>query len=280
MLVFSTVKSLKAHLSEIRKEGQSIGFSPTMGALHEGHASLIKEAKANKDYSVCSIFVNPTQFNRPSDLKNYPRTLATDIDFLTSIGNDVLFVPSISSIYPARLKKIPDYDFGHLTQVLEGTYRHGHFAGVIQVMHRLLHLIRPDRVYMGLKDYQQQAIIQKLLAFTTLKTELVPCPTIREKDGLAMSSRNKLLSETQRAQAAAIFATLQFAKNNISQYSPAQIQSKAKQQLEHHGFKVDYFEIIDPKTLLPLKQLSNQPALACVAAWLDNVRLIDNLLLQ
>lgn len=280
MRIITTVATLHLHLNQLRKQGKSIGFSPTMGALHAGHSSLINEAKARKDYSICSIFVNPTQFNQAADLQNYPRTLSDDVALLESLDNDLLFLPTVRSIYPATLKNIPDYDFGSLTQVLEGVYRPGHFTGVIQVMYRLLHLVQPNHLYMGLKDYQQQAIVRQLIEYVGLPTQLIPCPTIREDDGLAMSSRNKRLDAEQRSKAPLIYQVLQNAKAQTPHATPTDIQTQAKHHLESEGFQVDYFEIVDPKTLLPIFHFSDQPALACVAAWLGDVRLIDNLFLQ
>ncbi|NJL74921.1 MAG: pantoate--beta-alanine ligase [Saprospiraceae bacterium] len=280
MRIITTVATLHLHLNQLRKQGKSIGFSPTMGALHAGHSSLINEAKARKDYSVCSIFVNPTQFNQASDLQNYPRTLSDDVALLESLDNDLLFLPTVRSIYPATLKSIPDYDFGSLTQVLEGVYRPGHFTGVIQVMYRLLYLVQPNHLYMGLKDYQQQAIVRQLIEYAGLPTQLIPCPTVREEDGLAMSSRNKRLDAQQRNKAPLIYQVLQHAKAQTPHAIPTDIQTQAKHRLESEGFKVDYFEIVDSKTLLPITQFSDQSALACVAAWLGDVRLIDNLFLQ
>lgn len=277
MQIIKTLSELDLYLDCAKTLGKTIGFVPTMGALHRGHASLIEASKAKDDLTICSIFVNPTQFNESSDLDKYPRTPERDALILEMLKTDALFMPEATEIYPEKAIESPAFQLSHLTTVLEGYYRPGHFDGVIEVMHRLLTLMQADRVYMGLKDFQQQAIITTMLEQMEVNTTLVPCSIIRETDGLAMSSRNVRLTEEQRSVATTIYHTLIEAKEKWSRPEAAsEIQRSATETLEKAGFKVDYFEIVNARTLQAATSFE-EVTRACVAAWLGEIRLIDNM---
>lgn len=282
MLLFKAVKPLKTFLETKRKAGLTIGYAPTMGALHTGHASLIKKAKAENDLCVCSIFVNPTQFNDPKDLEKYPRTEAKDIELLVNLQNDVLFYPTVSAIYPKDLH-IPTFDFGQVDKVMEGKFRPGHFDGVVEVVYRLLDIVEPDRLYMGQKDFQQFTLIQHMLHQLQSNTKLVVCPIIREKDGLALSSRNVRLTSENRAQAPIISKLLHQLKDWIEGgLSIKEAESKAVKQLSKvPNFKPEYLEIIDGYTLQAIEHYNDSDyVVACTAVWTGNIRLIDNVILK
>ena len=276
MLLFKTVASLKKHLSSIREKGQSIGFVPTMGALHRGHLSLVSAATEHTDVSVCCIFVNPTQFNQAADLDNYPRTTSPDIEKLVMGKCDILFLPSVKEIYPNAPVPL-EIDFGHLAQPMEGAHRPGHFAGMAQVVKRLLDIVRPEKLFMGQKDYQQAAIVSNMISQLDLPVELHVCPIVREADGLAMSSRNLRLTKAQRRLAPLISRTLDFAKASLSSMSPKEIEKEAMKRLSVNGMEPEYFEIVDGETLEPVEDFSNKKlVVACTAANLGEIRLIDN----
>ncbi len=254
-----------------------------MGALHPGHLSLIRGAKTNGDLCICSIFVNPTQFNDPADFKKYPVTIESDILLLETAGCDVLFLPSIDEIYPNGTSLAPHYDLGYLETVLEGKYRPGHFQGVCMVVDRLLELVMPDSLHIGQKDYQQCMVIKKLVSLTGLENRLrvVISPTLREPDGLAMSSRNTRLAEDDRKKASMIFESLQFIRKQIKKGSMVDVKKQAVQKLIENGFKVDYVEIADATTLQLIDHWDGkQKLVALAAAFLGGVRLIDNVLLS
>jgi pantoate--beta-alanine ligase len=251
-----------------------------MGALHEGHLGLVKRARAECDLTVCSIFVNPAQFNDPSDFSRYPNRLENDIHLLGKANTDVLFLPSVDDIYPDGTAKLEKYDLGFLETVFEGKYRTGHFQGVCQVMKRLLAPTAPARLFMGQKDYQQCMVVSKLIEILAINVELVVCPTTREDDGLAMSSRNLRLTPEQRAMAPRIYEALTKAKKELVPGSLATITSAGRTFLEQCGFIVDYFDIADAGSLEPVKQWDGERRLvALVAAFAGEVRLIDNMLL-
>jgi pantoate--beta-alanine ligase len=276
MILYKQASSLTTFLATQKNTGIVIGFVPTMGALHQGHLSLLAKAKEDCGLVVCSIFVNPTQFNNPDDFKKYPITIEKDIELLIGHGCDVLFLPSAEEIYPPRFKA-EHYDLGELENVLEGVYRPGHFQGVCQVVDRLLQIVDPSKLYVGQKDYQQCQVIQRLLAITNrMYIDLVIAPTIREEDGLAMSSRNLRLKPEQRVKAVALYKELSRAKSELRSLSPEQIKASAIEQLSKDGFKVDYFEIADAASLTPASDPA-KPSVALVAAYLDDIRLIDNL---
>ena len=280
MIVFKKAKDITDYLLKARKQGSEVGFVPTMGALHQGHISLIETAKSNNTICVCSIFVNPTQFNDSKDFENYPSTIDTDIDQLEKAGCDVLFLPSVAEIYPVGTGNDKKYELGYLETVLEGKYRPGHFQGVCQVVHRLLKIVPTGRLYLGQKDYQQCMVITKMTELVHLQTNIVICPTLREPDGLAMSSRNVRLPGPNRKKAVIISETLSYIKNNIKTGSLKNIKNSSIQNLTSAGFKVDYVEIADARSLQLINDWNGKtPLVALAAAFLDDVRLIDNMLL-
>ena len=277
MKTLNTVKETRDTISSLRKEGKSIGFVPTMGALHAGHLSLLRMSKAENDISVCSIFVNPIQFNNPGDLEKYPRTLAEDLAKLESHGCDIVFAPSVEEMYPEKVKK--EYDFGHLDKVMEGSRRPGHFNGVAIVVKKLFDICLPYRAYFGEKDFQQLMIIKKLVEMEKLPVEIVPCPIIRERDGLAMSSRNVRLTTHNRSLAPEIHATLMTLKEQASRYPFIDALEEAKIRLSRHKeIKLEYVEIVDENTLLHVSAWDGAGHLrAFIALFLGEVRLIDNM---
>lgn len=282
MLLFKEVESLQKYLSKKQKEGLRIGYVPTMGALHQGHASLIQKAKVENDISVCSIFVNPTQFNDPKDLEKYPRTEGSDIDLLVSLGNDVLFYPTVDAVYPKNLK-IPKFEFGKVDKVMEGKFRPGHFDGVVEVVYRLLDIVAPDRLYMGQKDFQQFTLIQHMLTQMKSKTKLVVCPIIREADGLALSSRNVRLTKGNRQNAPIISKILHQLSDWIKEGATIkEAEEKAIHQLSKiPDFKPEYLEIVDGHTLQPISKMSETDyVVVCAAIWTGDIRLIDNVILK
>jgi pantoate--beta-alanine ligase len=263
MLIFHRSNDLSNYLQAEKKKGKTIGFVPTMGALHKGHLNLVQRAIGKIDLSLCSIFINPTQFNNPADFKKYPTTIQTDIQQLLLANCDLLFLPTVEEIYPSGLNNLLHYDLGFLETVLEGSFRPGHFQGVCQVMDRLLSIINPTDLFMGMKDYQQCMVVQKLIEIKNWQEQIHfhACPTLREGDGLAMSSRNLRLSVEQREKAVVIYQTLQY--------------------LQHDGFKIDYVEIADANTLHLIDDWDGQQQLcALIAAFTGEVRLIDNMILN
>jgi pantoate--beta-alanine ligase len=278
MILFKKAADLTHWLKRQQAAGLAIGFVPTLGALHRGHISLIDISKKYTSLTVCSIFVNPTQFNDPADFAKYPVTLEKDIALLEKAGTDVLFLPDVPTLYPGGTTKLEQYDLGPLESVLEGKYRPGHFQGVCQVMNRLLNIVRPDDLFMGSKDYQQCMVVQRLLAIMDLPTTLHRCPILREPDGLAMSSRNTRLDPTQRANAIAIYRALQSIKEGWSAGIPIdQLTAAATAVLEAAAFRVDYVSICDATTLQPLSDPAGAEAIALIAAFQGEVRLIDNM---
>ncbi len=283
MYTFRKAADLRAHLQNIRTKGvNAIGFIPTMGALHEGHLALVRAAQRLECYTVCSIFVNPTQFNDPSDLEKYPRTPERDAELLMKVGCNVLFIPDVNEIYPAGPEEAFSLDFEGLDLVMEGYFRPGHFKGVAQVVKRLLELVEPGMLFMGQKDYQQSAIVRHLIRVTELPVQLVVVPTIRESDGLAMSSRNVRLSPEGRLKGPAIHQILIAAKNKALSGVPLrEISLEAMKMLSSEGFRPEYFEIVDGQTLQAIRSLEETTeVVACVAAWLEDVRLIDNMVFK
>ena len=281
MIILNEVSALKKVIDKAASESRSIGFVPTMGALHAGHLSLISSAKKSTDLTICSIFVNPVQFNDPKDYEKYPVTIEKDVEFLENAGTDFLFLPSVSEMYPGGVKNLEHYDLGYLESILEGKYRPGHFQGVAQVMARLLDFTEPDQLFMGQKDYQQCMVVQKLIETKKLRTKLVICPTIREQDGLAMSSRNLRLNSEERKKAAAIYETLRFVKENVSAGDLAHLEIEASMKLSARGFKVDYIEIAKADDLQLLNEWNGMDKLVILtAAFLNEIRLIDNILID
>ena len=283
MILLKRSNDLSNYLDSQRKQGKNVNFVPTMGALHPGHLSLITNAKTNDSLCVCSIFVNPTQFNDAVDFKKYPVTIENDILLLETAGCDLLFLPSVDEIYPNGTKPTRHYDLGYLETVLEGKYRPGHFQGVCMVVHRLLDLVRPDKLQIGQKDYQQCMVIKTLVHLIGMgdTVKVIISPTLRESDGLAMSSRNARLTEGDRKKAVKIFETLQFIRLEIRPGNLNMLKEQAAQRLTESGFKVDYIEIADAGTLQIADQWDGkQKLVALAAAFLNGVRLIDNILLR
>jgi pantoate--beta-alanine ligase len=282
MLLFKNVYDLQKYLTALKAKGNQVGFVPTMGALHRGHISLINRSKAENGVTVASIFVNPTQFNDLKDLEKYPRTPERDMEMLIESGCDILFMPSPDEVYPNGTAPFQKFNFGKLDRVLEGTFRPGHFDGMAQVVHRLLEIVKPNKLYMGQKDFQQISIVASMLQQTKLKTELVMCAIMREEDGLAMSSRNVRLAPEDRAAAPLIHKTLKEAAEMVSEFSPSEIQRMAVQKLRAESrFRLEYFEIVDGRTLLPIQLFEDTDfAVALTALWVGEVRLIDNMILK
>jgi pantoate--beta-alanine ligase len=280
MILFKKAGTITDHLQDQKNKGKTVGFVPTMGALHEGHISLVEQCRAANAITVCSIFINPTQFNNPDDFTLYPVTLEKDIEQLLNAGCDILFTPTIDEIYPPGYQK-KHYELGPIEHRLEGFYRPGHFQGVCQVVDRLLEIVGPDNLYMGQKDFQQCMVIRKLLDLThrSGKVQLHISPTKRETSGLAMSSRNLRLSQDERLLAVTIFKELESIKYGLDKLPLKSLKEKATEHLIEKGFKVDYVEITRAEDLLP-SQNTNEADVALVAASIGKVRLIDNLLLN
>lgn len=283
MIIFKKQKDLQNHLNHCRQKDQVIGFVPTMGALHDGHLSLIKTSKLENQLTVCSIFVNPAQFNDLKDFEKYPVTIEQDIYRLETTGCDILFFPPVEEMYPEGKMEKKNYDLGYLETILEGQYRPGHFQGVCRVVEKLLSIVQPNILYLGQKDYQQCLVIKKLIESMGLDRSLQVkiCPIFREKDGLAMSSRNMRLNNEERARATALYETLIFLKQNLNKGSLDDIKKEANSLLKQKGFKVDYIEIINPETLRPINEWDSRThIIGLVAASLNDVRLIDNMVLN
>lgn len=282
MLILKQIKDLEKHLKTAKKQGFKIGFVPTMGALHPGHISLIQASIKHCKLTVCSIFVNPTQFNDIHDFENYPVTISNDIKLLSDAGCDVLFLPTVKEIYPNGLEQKKTIKFGLIANILEGSFRPGHFNGMAQVVARLLKIVRPDFLFMGQKDYQQQLIVGQLIKKIKMSTRLVMCPIIREKDGLAMSSRNTRLDATARKLAVQISKTLKYAKAQFQNTKTdiGVIQQRSLKKLAGlNGVESEYFEIRNAKTLeVPKKR--NEKLIALTAVKIGGVRLIDNMALN
>ncbi len=279
MILYKDQAKLSGYLKKARDKGFSIGFVPTMGALHQGHLALVDFSKKNTGLTLCSIFVNPTQFNDPADFKKYPITIENDLKLLYEAGTDLVFLPDLEEIYPAGLNQVSAYSLGHLETILEGKYRPGHFQGVCQVVHRLLEIVSPDKMFMGQKDYQQCMVVDHLIKSYKIPTQLVTCKTIREFTGLAMSSRNMRLSETERQKASELYRTLQMLEQTVKPGSLKNILLEARNRLSDLGFRVDYLEICDAVDLTILESWDGKsPLIALVAAFLGEVRLIDNLI--
>lgn len=280
MLILKTAAECSAFILTYRNKNptHSIGFAPTMGALHEGHLSLLRTAQSTCALVVASIFVNPTQFNDPTDLEKYPRPIAHDIALLNTVNCDVLFLPEVSDIYPNGTAWQNPFLFGSLVTVMEGAHRPGHFDGMAQVVKRLLDIVEPDFLYMGQKDFQQQTIVKTMLAQMNSTCALVRCPILRESDGLAMSSRNVRLAPNDRALAPRIYAAMCLAKAQKATHSPRETRQNVLDFLtKTPKFGIDYVEIVDVTTLLPIENWSDSAeAVICATLRLGGVRLLDN----
>jgi pantoate--beta-alanine ligase len=281
MIVFKQIDALQNHLNVVKQENQSIGFVPTMGALHQGHLSLIEQCRHHAHVTVASIFVNPTQFNDVKDFEKYPSTISKDLVLLESVGCDIVFLPSVSEIYPNGLQATTHYELGEIENLLEGKYRPGHFQGVAQVVHRLLDIVKPDYVFLGQKDYQQCMVIKKLASLIQSPAKVITSPTYREESGLAMSSRNLRLSKDQLQNATAIFEMLTYLKTNFKNQPIEALQQYATGFLLQHGFKkVDYVALADGNNLQPVTSNQQSNVVALVAAFIGDVRLIDNMVIS
>lgn len=277
MNIYKTAEELRSFVTEERKQGHRIAFVPTMGALHEGHLSLVRRALKENDCCIVSVFVNPTQFNNPRDLETYPRTLDADSHLLASIGTTALFAPEVETIYPEPDTRV--FHVGAVAEVMEGKYRPGHFNGVMQVVSRLFDLVQPDCAYFGEKDFQQIAVLRAMAREIKSPVEIVACPIVREEDGLARSSRNTLLSEEGRAQAPNIYRILSESRTWSKELSPKAVIERATQLLDAiPTLRVEYFEIVDADTLQPITRWEDSPKPhGCITVYCGDVRLIDNI---
>ena len=279
MEIINSIVALQNALYASRKAGKRIGLVPTMGALHDGHASLIRRSVKDCDVTVVSVFLNPTQFNDQNDLARYPRTLEADCALAETCGADIVFAPSVKEIYPT-----PDtrtFAFPPVTTVMEGAYRPGHFNGVCQVVSRLFYIVKPQRAYFGEKDWQQIAVIKRLVTFINSPVEIIECPTIREKDGLAKSSRNALLAPEERLLAAKIYAVLQESVARSKMKTVSEVHDEVVHQLNAaDGLDVEYFDIVDGRTLLPVTQWDQAAeVVGCITVYCGAtpIRLIDHI---
>ena len=278
MLIFSDISSLKIHLSKPKKEGNTIGFVPTMGALHKGHLSLINKSLSENNLTVVSIFVNPTQFDNSNDLETYPSDIKNDTSLLKSITNNIiLFNPDPEEIYSDGIKS-QQFNFNGLDEYMEGKYRKNHFQGVATVVSKLLSIVEPYNVYFGEKDFQQLRIIENLVFEKKINTKVVRCETLRDSDGLALSSRNSKLSFSSKKMATNLFKALNFAKEKFNKLDVVEIEKKVIEQMTAHTeIKLDYFIIADEEKLEPSNLKNNQKCRAFIAAYISGVRLIDNI---
>jgi len=276
MNVLNSRSGLIEHVTLWKSEQRSIGFVPTMGALHEGHLSLVRKACEQCEEVVVSIFVNPTQFNNPSDLANYPRTLENDLMLLKQIGNFTVFSPTVEDIYPIHDDFKP-IDLNGLDGVLEGKFRPGHFEGVVHVVYNLFQLVQPDNAFFGLKDFQQVAVIKHMIQVYQVPIELVACSTSRSKEGLALSSRNMRLNPNQKIDALIIYNTLQEVIRLKPLHTPAETRAFAESFFQQGKLKLEYLEIVDSNTLTPLDSTWSESSTCCIAAFCGDVRLIDNI---
>lgn len=280
MILIKHITDLKNIINSYRAKGFTIGFVPTMGALHPGHISLINASKAANPVTVCSIFVNPTQFNNAADFNKYPITIEKDIAMLEEAGCEVLFLPSVAEMYPPK-DPVLVYELGYLETLLEGKYRPGHFQGVCRIVDKLLNAVMPDTLYIGQKDYQQCLVIKKMIALKNHRVHVEISETMRESDGLAMSSRNLRLDAVARKKAVLLIQCLRKIKDTIKEGDLTSITSQAIEHLNLQGFKVDYVQIANAADLQPITTWDGkQKAVLLVAAFTDEVRLIDNLLLN
>jgi pantoate--beta-alanine ligase len=278
MIHFQTRSDLIAKINTLKNEGKSVGFVPTMGALHQGHLSLVDRAVEECDVVVVSIYVNPLQFNNPEDLKNYPNRLEDDFKLLSLYPDLLVFTPTFLEVFPLNDDHYK-VDLGEVETVLEGAHRPGHFLGVGKVVYALFDLVNPHKAYFGSKDYQQVIVIKKLVEVLGLKVEVIECSTQRDPNGLAMSSRNLLLSPTEKMEAAIIFKTLKYCQENVSVYTPQKLQSIAKTFFNKGSLRLEYLEIVSAEGLKPIDDWE-QKSVCCIAAYSGKIRLIDNLVLN
>ena len=276
MNVYTTRKSLNEVLSSKKAENKRIGFVPTMGALHEGHLALVKRALSESETVVVSIFVNPTQFNNLQDLDKYPRMLQADVDLLNTLGEVIVFAPTVEEVYPENDAYTP-LDLEGIDNVMEGEFRPGHFQGVVHVVRNLFQIVQPDQAYFGLKDFQQVAVIRLLTKKYNFPIQIIACPTLRESSGLAMSSRNLRLTEKEREDALIIIQTLKYIQTLKVSNSPNEAKQLAKEYFSSGKLRLEYLEIVDGASLKSLDTDWNENTVVCVAAFCGAVRLIDNI---
>ena len=278
-MVFRSIVDLQNELFNYRKEGKKIGLVPTMGALHQGHASLVRRSVDDNDITVVSVFVNPTQFNDKNDLKNYPRTLEADCALLEECKADMVFAPSVEEMYPVEDKRV--FEFPPVSTVMEGAHRLGHFNGVCQVVSRLFYIVRPTNAYFGEKDWQQIAVIKAMVKYLQLPVNIVECPIIRDQSGLALSSRNQLLSENERKIATNIFKYLDKSRAKAKKESVKQVHDFVVDNINAiEGLQVEYFEIVDGNTLLSISSWDESDyVVGCITVYCGSipVRLIDHI---
>jgi pantoate--beta-alanine ligase len=276
---YSTIAEITDYLKVQREKGSTIGFVPTMGALHDGHLVLVRRSILENNLTVCSIFVNPIQFNNASDLARYPRNLPQDLKMLEETGCDVVFAPDASEIYPEGKNHLLDIEFGTLDKVMEGKFRPGHFKGVSIVVKKFFDIVRPTSAYFGKKDFQQLAIIKYMVAHLELPVKIIPCDTVREPDGLAMSSRNMRLTIEERKMAPDIYRILLKVKEKAGKMPVGELKEWAINKIqENKGFRIEYFELGDKESLVPIENWADKDrTVAFVAVFAGDVRLIDNI---
>ena len=282
MLIFNKKSDLSAFLSPLIKQNKSIGFVPTMGALHQGHLSLLKNSLSENDVTVMSIFVNPTQFNNAEDLDKYPRTLERDVQIMQDLSNKIIvYAPEVADIYEGNTVS-ENFNYDGLENQMEGKHRPGHFDGVGTIVKRLFEIVQPNKAYFGEKDFQQLQIVKKLVSKHNIPVEVIGCPIHREANGLAMSSRNERLSESAREKAAVIYQILKKAKDFFQSHSAEETTTFVENEFEKHPeFQLEYFEIADEATLLPVSDKeSNKKYRGFIAIFIENIRLIDNISLN
>lgn len=282
MILTKTALILKKNLQKIRDNNGKIGFVPTMGALHHGHLSLIKKSVKRGNKTVCSIFVNPTQFNDKNDFNKYPVTIENDILLLEKNNCDVVFLPSVEEMYPDGTALNEPYDLGFVETILEGRFRPGHFQGVSQVVEQLLRMVEPDELFMGQKDLQQIMVVKKMMELKNINTELIIGETLREKSGLAASSRNARLTEEQKDKATIISKMLEYSKAHLHEMELEELSARAQRNILDAGFeKIDYFSFHDAETLEPVELWNGEQKLSALfAGYIGGVRLIDNMFMN
>lgn len=279
--IFKTKAALKAFLQPLKASAKKIALVPTMGALHNGHISLIKLAQQNADIIICSIFVNPTQFTDPKDLEKYPRPIEHDLAMLADAGCNGVFMPNVEEMYPTGADEAWHIDLGNAEFLLEGEFRKGHYQGVTQIVKKLFDAVEPDVAMFGQKDFQQVLMIKNMLAYFKLPVTIITCPIIREDDGLAMSSRNIHLSAEDRKNSLVLSQSLQFVIDHFQEYSLKELEEKAKAFYNNiNGVELDYFTIANGDTLEPAKSKEENNLVALVAAKVDSTRLIDNMIIK
>ena len=278
MVIVQTIKELIAEIEALKSAGKTIGFVPTMGALHRGHIELVSRSVKENDCCVVSVFVNPTQFNNASDLEKYPRDINRDAELLNKSGCNIIFAPEASEIYNSEeLNNNFEFDFGGLDKVMEGKFRPGHFNGVVQIVSKLFNLVQPNKAYFGEKDFQQLAIIHRMVEILDFDVEIVDCSIVREESGLAMSSRNERLSAEQRKKAVEISKVLFESRNFVPELSPNELKNWVVEKINAvDGLEVEYFEIANTTTLQTIASWT-EPSVGCIAVFCGEVRLIDNI---